>query len=327
VNKINRKPSTLLAGACALALFSAACGTENDLGADGVESALTSGCIPHALPIAAATATSQQAGAFAPKYAIDGVSTTRWSSNQAVEQALVLDLGKVVTMASLNINWQTAYSKAYRIDVSADGATNWRTIATAGATKAGVQSVTALARTRWVRIYSTQPTSWGNVSIIDVQVMGTIDSECTNLLAGPWVYSSEDYDPPSFDVSTTYQIQGNTIVFTYQGKQFISLGSFPSGTHFKQTVPVVQGGSYRLRVDISAWAGASTTVWWATLSGAAAPTDYKSTDQNGSVAFDFTVSSAPGATPTIELVNKPISVFPGVGVQDFTATATLTKTN
>jgi hypothetical protein len=324
--KHTNRSSSLLAGACALALLASACGAEPDPSADGVEGALTTSCVPSALPIAAATATSQQAGAFAPKYAIDGVSTTRWSSNKAVEQALVLDMGKVVTVASLNINWQTAYSKAYRIDVSSD-ATNWRTIAVSGATKAGVQSVTALALTRWVRIYSTQPTSWGNVSIIDVQVMGTIDSTCTNLLAGPWVYSSEDYDPPSFDVSTTYQIQGNQIVFTYQGKQFISLGSFPSGTHFKQTVPVVQGGRYRLRVDISSYSGASTTVWWASLSGAVAPTDYSSTDQNGSVAFDFTVSSAPGATPTIELVNKPISVFPGVGVQDFTATATLTKTN
>jgi hypothetical protein len=45
------------------------------------------------------------------------------------------------------------------------------------------------------------------------------------------------------------------------------------------------------------------------------------------VAIDFNVTSSPGATPTIELVNKPISVCPGVGVQNFTVTATLTKTN
>jgi hypothetical protein len=316
-----------LAISLSLAILMPACGAESDVTADGVAGALSASCTPHALPIALATASSQQAGAFAPKYAIDGVSTTRWSSDKATEQSLVLDMGKVVTVASLAINWQTAYSKAYTIDFSADGLTGWQTIAVASATKAGVQSVPALAVTRYVRIHSTQPTTWGNVSVIDVQVLGTIDASCANLLKGPWVFSSEDFDPPSFDASTVYSISGNSIVFTYQGKSFTLPGTIPSGVHFKQAVSVVQGGHYRLRLDISNYSGASTTVWWAGLSGAAAATDFSTADSNGSVAIDFDVTSAPGATPTIELVNKPISVFPGVGVQDFTVTATLTKTN
>jgi hypothetical protein len=327
VNNLARFSSLTLSGALALATLVSACGAQPDVAADGVESAVTASCTPHALPVAVATASSQQAGAFAPKYAIDGVSTTRWSSNQATDQWLELDMGKVVTVASLDINWQTAYSKAYTIEFSADGATGWQTIAVASATKAGVQSVPALAVTRYVRIHSTQPTSWGNVSIIDVQVQGTIDSTCANLLKAPWVFSSEDFDPPTFDASTVYSISGNSIVFTYQGKQFTLPGTIPSGAHFKQPVAVVQGGHYRLRLDISNYSGASTTVWWASLSGAVAATDYSSADSNGSVAIDFNVTSAPGATPAIELVNHPISVFPGVGVQDFTVTATLTKTN
>jgi hypothetical protein len=320
-----------VARAVALSLIAVvpACGIESDPTPEAVESSLTNGCVPAPLPIALATASSQQAGAFAPKYAIDGVSTTRWSSNQAPEQWLSLDLGKVVTVASLNINWQTAYSKAYVIESSPDGLTGWKILAVSGATKSGVQSVNALALTRYVRIRSTQATSWGNVSIIDVQVLGTLDSACANLLAGPWVFSSEDFDPPTFDASTTYSISGNKIVFTYSGKQFIVSGAgVPTGAHFKQVVPaVVQGGRYRLRLDVISYSGASTTVWWASLSGAAAPTDYFTADGVGSAAIDFTVSSAPGATPTLELVNKPIGVFPGVGVQDFTVTATLTKTN
>jgi hypothetical protein len=325
---VNNKARFSLSSAVALslALLVPACGAE-PVSTDNVEDALSTSCIPHALPVALATASSQQAAAFAPKYAIDGVSTTRWSSNQTADQWLELDMGKVVTVASLDINWQTAYSKSYTIDYSADGATDWHTVAVAHATKAGVQSVTALAVTRYVRIHSTEPTSWGNVSIIDVKVNGTVDSTCSNLLKGPWVFSSEDFDPPSFDASTVYSISGNSIVFTYQGKQFTLPGTIPSGAHFKQAVSVVQGGHYRLRLDISNYSGASTTVWWASLSGAAAPADYSSADSNGSVAIDFTVTSAPGATPTIELVNHPISVFPGVGVQDFTVTATLTKTN
>jgi hypothetical protein len=321
-----------VARAVALSLIAVvpACGNESELVTEGASGALSATCVPAALPIARATASSQQAGAFAPKYAIDGVSTTRWSSDKAAEQWLALDLGKVVTVASLSINWQTAYSKAYVVESSPDnGVTPWKILAVSGATKSGVQSVNALAVTRYVRIRSTQATSWGNVSIIDVQVLGTVDSACGNLLAGPWVFSSEDFDPPTFDASTTYAISGNTIVFTYSGKQFITTGTVvPTGAHFKQVVPaVVQGGRYRLRLDVTSYSGASTTVWWASLSGAAAPADYFTADGVGSAAIDFTVSSAPGATPTLELVNKPITVFPGVGVQDFTVTATLTKTN
>lgn len=320
-----------VARAVALSLIAVvpACGTEADLATEGVERSLTTSCVPAPLPIARATASSQQAAAFAPKYAIDGVSTTRWSSDKLAEQWLSLDLGKVVTVASLNINWQTAYSKSYVIESSPDGATGWKILAVSGATKAGVQSVNALALTRYVRIRSTQATTWGNVSITDVQVLGTVDAACSNLLAGPWAFSSDEFDPPTFDVTTTYSISGNKIVFTYSGKQFLVSGAgVPTGAHFKQVIPaVVQGGRYRLRLDISNYAGASTTVWWASLSGAAAPTDYVTADGNGSAAIDFTVSSAPGATPTLELVNKPITVFPGAGVQDFTVTATLTKTN
>jgi hypothetical protein len=312
----------------ALGLLVPACGAESDLTTDSVESALTASCIPAAQPIALATASSQQSASYAPSKAIDGLTSTRWSSDKATEQSLVLDLGKVITVASLNINWEAAYSKGFTIDFSPDGTTNWKTIATTAATKSGVQSVAAVAVTRYVRIHSTQPSSYGNVSVIEVQVLGTIDSTCTNYLKGPWVFSAENFDPATFDASTTYKISGNSVVFTYQGKSFTMAGTtVPIGNHFKQNVSVVQGGKYRLRLDVSNLSGATATVWWAGLSGAALPTDYFTTDGNSSAYIDFTVTSAPGATPSIELVNKPITVFPGAGVQDFTVTATLTKTN
>ena len=286
-----------------------------------------SACTPAALPIALATASSQQAAAFAPKYAIDGNPAKRWSSDKAAQQSLVLDLGKVVNVSGLSINWQTAYSKAFTVDYSADGLSNWSTFIVSGATHAGIQTLSGVAVARYVRIHSNQATSWGNVSIIDVQVLGTVDSACNNLLKGPWSYLSDEFEPPTFDVTTTYSVSGNSIVFTYQGKLFTISGPALSGIHFTQPAAVVQGGHYRLRLDVSNLSGATTTVWWASLSGAAAPTDFVTTDSNGSVAIDFDVASAPGALPVIQLLNKPITVFPGAGVQDFTVKATLTKTN
>ncbi len=313
--------------ACALALTTAACGAEaGSVDSDvGTTTEQLTACTPQVQPVTLATASSQQAAAFAPKFAIDGVSTSRWSSDKATEQWLQLDLGKIVNVSGLNINWQTAYSKNYVVQQSADGVT-WGTFIIAGATKAGVQSVTGAARTRYLRILSREATSWGNVSIIDVQVLGTLDSTCANLLHGPWQFSSEDFDPPTFDASTTYSIQGNSIVFTYQGKQFINTGR---GNHFKQPVSVVQGGHYVLRLDDSNASGASATIFYGVLSGAT-PSDTPidiDTFNNPSGTIEFDVTANPGPNPTIELINSPISVFPGVGVQNFTVTATLTKTN
>lgn len=312
--------------ACVFALASFACsadiGTTEEAEAS-LSEALTT-CSTTVQPIASATASSQQAGAFAPKYAIDGNTSTRWSSDKATEQWLALDLGKVVDVSQLKINWQTAYSKTYYVEASADGLSNWQPFAFSGATAPGIQTVSGFARTRYLRIRSTQATGWGNVSIIDVQVFGTVN--CANALVGPWQLSSEDIDPSTFDVSTLYTVRGNTIDFKYSGKSFTLNGDAPRGLHFTQPVSVVQGGTYRLRLDVTSVSGASTTVFNARISGSGA---FKEATVNGvgSNAIDLAVTSAPGTSPTIELVSTPITVFPGAGVQDYTVTTTLYKTN
>jgi hypothetical protein len=318
--------SFLIAAACLLALGVSACGAEpGSLETEsGAQSQELTACTTAVQPIVSATASSQQAGAFAPKYAIDGNTSTRWSSTKAAEQWLALDLGRVVDVSQLNINWQTAYSKTYYLESSPDGVGNWEVFAFAGATRSGVQSVAAFARTRYVRIRSVEATSWGNVSIVDVQVLGSVS--CGNALPGPWALASENIEPPSFDVSTLYAIRGNTIDFKYSGKAFTLLGSHPAGLHFTQPVAVVQGGSYRLRLDVTNVSGASTTVFNARITGSGAFKEV-TVDGPGSGAIDLVVSTAPGATPTLELVSTPITVFPGAGVQDYTVAATLYRTN
>jgi hypothetical protein len=151
----------------------------------------------------------------------------------------------------------------------------------------------------------------------------------SNLLAGPWQFASENFDPPSFNASTVYSVSGNSINLTYQGKgPFTVSGPAPSsGIHFTQPVQVVQGGAYRLQLIVTNLVGASPTLFWANLSGATAPSSTLPIIGNASGTIDFVVSSAPGATPTIELVNTPITVRPGIGLQNFTLNATLTKTN
>lgn len=150
----------------------------------------------------------------------------------------------------------------------------------------------------------------------------------TNLLAGPWQFASEDFDPPTFNAASVYSVSGNAINFTYQGKgPFTVSGPAISGIHFTQPVSLVQGGTYRLQLDVTNLVGASPELFSARLSGAADPTSLLPIIGNASGTIDFAVTAPPGASPTIELINKPITVRPGIGIQNFTVTATLTKTN
>ena len=146
-------------------------------------------------------------------------------------------------------------------------------------------------------------------------------------LSGPWQFSSEDFEPPSLNVSSLYSVNGNSINFTYQGKALTVSGPAVSGIHFTQPVSVVQGGAYRLQLTVTNLVGASPTLFAASLSGAAPASTLVPVFGNSSATIDFAVTASPGPSPTIELINKPLTVRPGVGLQNFTVTATLTQTN
>jgi hypothetical protein len=157
----------------------------------------------------------------------------------------------------------------------------------------------------------------------------TVQEPSSNLLAGPWQFSSENFDPPSFNASTVYSINGNSINFTSQGKgPFMVTGPAPtSGIHFTQPVQIVQGGAYPLQLTVANIVGAQPELFWANLSGATPPSSTLPIVGNATGTIDFVVSSPPGANPTIELVNTPITVRGGIGLQNFTVAATLTQTN
>jgi hypothetical protein len=131
------------------------------------------------LTVASATASSEQNnGFFSAAKAIDGNVSTRWSSNQGMPQWLELDMGQVVFVGSLLIDWQTAFATAFQVEASNNG-TSWGTIAISGATQSGFQTISDLnVTTRFLRILATGATSFGNVSIVEVQVVGDPNSAC-----------------------------------------------------------------------------------------------------------------------------------------------------
>jgi hypothetical protein len=53
--------------------------------------------------------------------AVDGNSTTRWSSAYADPQWIAVDLGSTRTVSRVRLNWEAAFGKACQIQTSPDG--------------------------------------------------------------------------------------------------------------------------------------------------------------------------------------------------------------
>jgi hypothetical protein len=146
----------------------------------------------------------------------------------------------------------------------------------------------------------------------------------TNLLAGPWQFVSSDVTP-----STAYSISGDTIDLDFQG-YFSWNGSSYQGYAFQQAVPVVQGATYVLTVDVTNANVPVPAVVEASLSGAGAEQEQMSFG-NGVLTFTFAVSSDPGSAPVIDLVAHPElgQIGPvqgtGVGVQSYDLVTSLVQ--
>jgi len=75
-----------------------------------------------------ATASSSEDSSLGPEKAVDGSSTTRWSSGFSDGQWWQVDLGSAQTIDSVELNWENAYASQYRIATSTDG-TSFTTVA------------------------------------------------------------------------------------------------------------------------------------------------------------------------------------------------------
>ena len=121
---------------------------------------------------ATATATDTPYG-YVPENATDGNPATRWSSGITKDdQSLTLDLGMSKTINRIDITWETAVPKDYRIQVSPDGKT-WRKAfageAVVGKTIADFPPELA----RYIRVEMSNPrTGWG-YSIFEVEAFRT----------------------------------------------------------------------------------------------------------------------------------------------------------
>lgn len=147
------------------------------------------------------TASSTESIAFPATAAVDGNLGTRWSSAFSNPQTLQVDLGSSVPLTRVVLNWETAYARAFTIQISSNG-TSWTTVHTTTAGTGGVQNVAVSGTARYVQLNATQrATQWG-VSLWEFQIYGdTGGTGGSGLLsyAKPAVASSSQNDGSCFE--------------------------------------------------------------------------------------------------------------------------------
>ena len=121
---------------------------------------------------------SRSEGSYTPDLAIDGSSSTRWSSYQNGSdndgQWIMIDLGGSYKVNKVILNWEAAYGKSYRIEVSSNGS-DWATVANiAGNTSDGKKEHAFTATdARYVRMFGIERgNEYGGFSLYDFEVYG-----------------------------------------------------------------------------------------------------------------------------------------------------------
>ncbi|MEU9826150.1 discoidin domain-containing protein [Micromonospora chersina] len=131
-------------------------------------------------------AASSWEGGNAPAAALDGRTTTRWSSQFSDPQWLSVDFGGVATISRVVLNWEAAYATGYRLETSADGNT-WTTIYSTTTGRGGVEQLPVTGSGRYLRLYGTARATGYGYSLWEFQVYGTVDEAATTapMLSGP----------------------------------------------------------------------------------------------------------------------------------------------
>jgi beta-glucosidase len=117
-------------------------------------------------------ASSIQGAGYPATDATDDSFNTRWSSAAADPQWLLVDLGATHTISQVVLAWESAYAKAFQIQVSSD-AVNWTTIYSTTTGTGGTQTLSVSGTGRYIRMYGTVRGTGYGYSLWEFQGFGT----------------------------------------------------------------------------------------------------------------------------------------------------------
>lgn len=121
-----------------------------------------------------AVASSVEASGFEASKATDGNSSTRWASIEGSNNEWIyVDLGTTQSINRVKLNWEDAYAKAYKIQVSND-TTTWTDAYSTTTGNGAIDDITFTAKSgRYVRVLGiTRGTTYG-YSLFDFEVYGS----------------------------------------------------------------------------------------------------------------------------------------------------------
>lgn len=136
-------------------------------------------------------ASSQEAAAHAPGYAVDGNSKSRWSSAFSDNQWIAIDLGENHYISGVKLHWQNSYGSEYLIQTSQDGE-NWNTVFSQNNGAGGVEEVTLNNEGRYVRMYGLKRFTRYGFSLFEFEVYGHQAQPAINRAANVPVITSSN---------------------------------------------------------------------------------------------------------------------------------------
>jgi hypothetical protein len=147
-----------------------------------------------------AWASSVEKAGLSADAAIDGNSATRWSSAYSDPQWIAVDLYAVYSINHVVLNWEAAYGKVYKIEVSTNG-TTWNPVFSATNGNGGIDDlVFGATSARYVRMLGTARGTWYGYSLYEFEVYGETTVENSNYSFQPTA-TDADGDTLSFSIS------------------------------------------------------------------------------------------------------------------------------
>ena len=107
-----------------------------------------------------------------PSYVTDGRDDTRWSAEKKENEWIYVDLGCVQPVGGVRLDWEAAFGKAYKIQVS-DDAVNWREVYKTDQGREGAELITfPEVNARYVRMFGIELGWWFGYSLWSFDVLG-----------------------------------------------------------------------------------------------------------------------------------------------------------
>jgi hypothetical protein len=158
-----------------------------------------------------ATASSEEGAGTPASAAVDGSAATRWSSAWSDPQWLRVDLGTPSAVSRVELDWESAYAKAFEIQVSSDGDT-WQSVRAVTGGTGGRQAFDVSGTGRYVRVHSTERATGYGVSLWEFRVFGSAAPAGVHVIGSqgnwqltvdgqPWTVKGLTWGPPAADAA------------------------------------------------------------------------------------------------------------------------------